>query len=70
MTDYEIRLGTSLNDDEEKPVKSSGPVLGSAQSETEADSERSSGETVENRLRPTRQRRSSSLPKNRLRRLG
>ncbi|MDD4119336.1 MAG: hypothetical protein PHO99_02540, partial [Candidatus Methanomethylophilaceae archaeon] len=47
MTDYEIRLGTSLNDDEEKPVKSSGPVLGSAQSEAEADSERSSGETVE-----------------------
>lgn len=47
MADYEIRLGTSLNDDEEKPVKSSEPVLGSVQEEAETAPEESFKEPAE-----------------------
>ena len=47
MTDYEIRLGTSLNDDEEKPVKSSEPVLGSVQEAETASEENERGPAEE-----------------------
>ena len=47
MRDYEINLQTSLNDDEEKPDKSSKPVLGSDQTEAEIFREGSETEPAE-----------------------
>lgn len=44
MTDYEINLQASLNGDEEKPDKSSKPVLGSEQTEVETAREESGEE--------------------------
>ncbi len=51
MTDYEINLQASLNGDEEKPDKSSKPVLGSEQTEVETAREESGEEQTREQSR-------------------